>query len=494
VGVATGAIFGRVEKPLMKDYAMHVHYKHAFFLLLALVGLNLVSLAAPVLAQDDKAQEEEGTELGVEAVVYGFPLVIVDVTKRVQTNVEEPNHSGHAPINQFSHFLKYPTAAYKDVVRMNVDTLYSFAWLDVSKEPIILSVPDTQGRYYLMPMLDMWTNVFASPGKRTTGTKAGHFAVIGPDWHGNLPEGVTEIRSPTNTTIIAGRTQANGPADYEVVNAIQRQYKLTPLSVFGKSYAPPKGVVDPGIDMKTPPVEQVSRMDAATFFKTLAALLKSNPPPAADAPVLAKFAKIGIIPGQDFDMSKLSPATARGLGRSVKIAITKLQEAAKNMGRPVNGWNMPPMILGRFDTNYGTRAVVALVGLGANLPEDAIYPSAFVDGDGERLDGNNHYVLHFDKGQLPPANAFWSITMYNAQSFFVDNPINRYNLAGWMPLKFNEDGSLDLYCQKESPGHGRESNWLPAPDGQFSLTMRIYWPKESALDGRWQPPPVRVGK
>src|SRR5271157_4608516 len=186
--------------------------KFAFVLTVAVV-FCLTTMAGSAQAQE-KLTERQAAELGVEAVVYGFPLVIVDMTKRVQTNVEEPNHSGHAPINQFSNFLKYPTAAYKDVVRMNVDTLYSFAWLDLSKEPIILSVPDTDGRYYLMPVLDAFTNVFASPGKRTTGTKAGHFAIVGPDWKGKLPDGVKELKSPTNTAIIAGRTQANGPEDY----------------------------------------------------------------------------------------------------------------------------------------------------------------------------------------------------------------------------------------------------------------------------------------
>ena len=227
-----------------------------------MVRVDFTNPEKPEAGDKAKLTEEEAAKLGVETVVYGYPLVIADVTKRVQTNVEEPTQVGRAPINQFSNFLKYPTAANKDVVRFNADTLYSFAWLDLSKEPMVLSVPDTDGRYYLMPMLDAWTNVFASPGKRTTGTKAGVFAIVGPGWKGTLPEGLTEIKSPTNTVIIAGRTQANGPADYEAVNALQKQYKLTPLSSFGKPYDPPKGVVDSKIDMKTPPVDQVNAMSA----------------------------------------------------------------------------------------------------------------------------------------------------------------------------------------------------------------------------------------
>jgi hypothetical protein len=444
---------------------------------------------ATAKAAADKAREDETAKVGVDAVVYGLPLVIAELTKRVQTNVAGPEPNAHAPVNQLGSMAKYPTAADKDIVRMNVDTLYSFAFLDLTAEPIILSVPDTRGRYYLMPLIDAWTNVFASPGKRTTGTKAGNFAITGPGWTGTLPAGMTEYKSPTNLVMIGGRTQANGPADYNAVHAIQKQYKVTPLSAWGKPYTPPAGVVDPGVDM-SPPVEQVAKMSAATYFKTLAALLKSTPPPPADAPMLAQLAKIGIVPGQDFDMSKLDPVVAKGLEKSVETALAKLQAAAKETGQPVNGWNILPMNLAAFGTDYGLRAVIALIGFGANIAADAIYPSAFVDADGKPLDGANRYVLHFDKGQAPPANAFWSLTMYNAQSFFVENPINRYNIAAWMPLKYNKDGSLDIYIQRESPGKAQESNWLPAPEGEFNVTMRIYWPKTEALDGTWKATPI----
>lgn len=441
---------------------------------------------ATAKAAADKTREDEAAKIGVDAVVYGLPVIIAELTKRVSTNVVAPEPNAHAPVNQFGNMAEYPTAANKDIVRMNVDTLYSFAFLDLAAEPIILSVPDTHGRYYLMPLIDAWTNVFASPGKRTTGTKAANFAITGPGWTGTLPKGMTEYKSPTNTVMIGGRTQANGPADYKAVHAIQKQYKVTPLSAWGKPYTPPPGVVDPGVDM-SPPVEQVSKMSAADFFKMLATQLKSNPPPAAAAPVLAQLAKIGIVSGQDFDMGKLDPAVARGLEKSVQTALAKLEAAAKKTGEPVNGWNSLPRNLADFGTDYGTRGVVALIGFGANLAADAIYPSAFVDADGKPLDGANRYVLHFDKGQAPPANAFWSLTMYNAQSFFVENPINRYDIAAWMPLKYNKDGSLDVYIQRESPGKAKESNWLPAPEGEFSVTMRIYWPKPEALDGTWKP-------
>ena len=444
---------------------------------------------AAAKAAADKAREDEIAKIGVDAVVYGLPIVIAELTKRVQTNVAAPQPDAHAPINQFGHMAKYPTAANKDIVRMNVDTLYSFAFLDLTAEPVILSVPNTNGRYYLMPLIDAWTNIFASPGKRTTGTKAANFVITGPGWTGDLPKGMTEYKSPTNTVMIGGRTQANGPADYAAVHAIQKRYKVTPLSAWGKPYTPPAGVVDPAVDM-SPPVEQLGKMSAAEFFKILATQLKANPAPAADAPVLEQLAKIGIVPGQDFDITKLDPAVAKPLEQSVQTALAKLQAAAKEAGKPVNGWNFLPPNLANFGTDYGTRAAVALIGFGANLPEDAIYPTAFMDADNKPLDGASKYVLHFDKGQAPPANAFWSLTMYNAQSFFVENPINRYNIAAWMPLKYNKDGSLDIYIQRESPGKDKQANWLPAAEGAFSVTMRIYWPKPEALDGTWKPSPI----
>jgi hypothetical protein len=458
---------------------------------LAITLLAMLGTVPAWAAQAGPLSEKEAHQLGIEAVVYGFPLVIVDITQQVQTNVAKAEEGGHAPINQFSNFLKYPDASYKDVVRMNVDTLYSFGWLDLSKEPIVLSVPDPDGRYYLMPVIDAWTNVVASPGKRTTGTKAGNFAIVGPNWRGPLPNGVHEVKSPTNIAIIAGRTQANGPADYAVVNAIQKQYKLTPLSAFGKPYTPPAGVVDPKIDIKTPPVDQVARMSDAEFFMRLARLMRSNPPPAADAPALAKLASIGIVPGQDFNINTLDPAVAKGLKGVVKAALTDLRAAGKETGAPVNGWRVPPMNVANFGTDYGERAVVALIGLGANIAADAVYPMGFEDADSQPLTGANRYVLHFDKGQMPPANAFWSLTMYNAQSFFVANPINRYNIAAWMPLKYNLDGSLDIYIQPDSPGADTESNWLPAAQDEFSVTLRVYWPKESMLNGAWKPPGIR---
>lgn len=451
--------------------------------------------AAEAKAKADAAaaREKEGLEAGIEAVAYGFPLVIMDATRKKLTNV--PQATEHAaPANQFAHMTKFPDAAFKDVVRANVDTLYSTAWLDLAKEPVVLSVPDTKDRFYLMPMVDAWTNIFASPGKRTTGTKAGNYAITGPGWTGKLPAGVKELKATTNMVWIIGRTQTNGPKDYAAVQAIQKQYKLTPLSAWGKPFKPEPGTVDPAIDMKLAPIDAVAKMGTAAYFDAMAALMKLNPPPAEDAPVVDKLAKIGIVAGQKFDASKLDPDFAKGLAKALPAALEKLTAAAKSSGAPVEGWRIPSMKLAAFGTDYGTRAVIALVGLGANLAADAVYPSAYTDAEGKPLNGADKYVLHFPKGQEPPVNAFWSVTMYDPNSFFVDNPMNRYAVSSWMPFKREADGSLKLHIQKDSPGKDKESNWLPAPAGEFNVTLRMYWPKDKApsiIDGTWKPPGIK---
>jgi hypothetical protein len=433
---------------------------------------------------------DEASEIAVEAYVFGYPLVLMDVTRQAMTAV--PKAEGRkAPVNQFIHMREFPDYTMTDVVSPNADTLYSTAWLDLTKEPIILSLPDVGKRYYLMEMLDAWTNVFASPGSRATGNCRGDFAIVGPQWKGKAPADVKEIKSPTNMVWLIGRTQTNGKEDYAAVRAIQDQYKLTPLSAWGKDYRPPDNApVAPGVDVKTPPVEQVAKMDAATFFARLNTLMKDNPPAAADASALNNFAAIGVAPGTPFDLKSLDPAVAKSVEGSVKAAQAKIAaEARKPHGKKVNGWDVMTN-LGRYGTDYLFRSVVALVGLGANLPEDAIYPRATEDTDGRPLNGANSYLVHFPKGQLPPVNAFWSLTMYDSKQFFVQNPISRYAIGDRDKLKFNDDGSLTICIQHDSPGKEKESNWLPAPKDSFNMFMRLYWPKKEIVDGVWKTPGV----
>jgi len=269
------------------------------------------------------------------------------------------------------------------------------------------------------------------------------------------------------------------------------KYKLVPLSSYGKPYVPPEGKVDPAIDRKTPVREQVNKMDTATYFKLLARLMKNNPPSKQDAPMVAKLAKLGIVPGQDFDGAKIPTSAAKLIPAE---AQKKIMDHFKEAGKVVNGWIFTTKT-GLYGTDYLQRALITAIGLGANRPQDAVYPTSEVDGDGKPYSGANKYVIHFPKGQTPPANAFWSITMYNGEYFFVANSLNRYTISPRDALKFNTDGSLDVYIQNKSPGKDRESNWLPAPEGKFILMLRLYWPKEKApsiLDGTWVPPAAKM--
>ena len=474
---------------------MRQRIKFVFSVLLAVVVAGATQPGA-TQAQDTKLDAEEAARIGVEAYIFGYPLVTMEMTRRISTNVAKVEGT-RGPMGQLVNLRSYPSASFRDVTAPNADTLYSTAWLDLSKEPYVFSLPDEQGRYFLLPMLSGWTDVFEVPGKRTTGTGAQTYAITGPGWKGTLPEGVKELKSPTNIVWILGRTYCTGtPDDYKAVHALQDKYSLVPLSSFGKPYTPPMGKVDPSVDMKTPVRDQVHRLDAASYFKMLASLMKENRPAKADGAMVEKLAKIGIVPGNDFDISKLDPATAKALQGVPKVAQEKIMGHFTNAGVFKNGWVYTTQT-GLYGTDYLQRALVTAIGLGANRPQDAVYPTSEVDGDGKPYDGANKYVMHFPKGQTPPAKGFWSLTMYNAEYFFVDNPLNRYSISPRNDLKYNEDGSLDLYIQKDSPGKDKESNWLPAPQGKFILMLRLYWPQETApsiIDGTWTPPAAKVAK
>jgi len=453
-----------------------------------LVGLSVGGTAQ---AQPSTADVQSAA---VDAYIYGYPLVTMELTRRNFTNVAKPDGKS-APMGYFVNVPKYPAASDKRVTAPNADTLYSTAWIDVGKEPYILHVPDEHGRYYLMPMLSGWTDVFADPGKRTTGTAAADFAITGPGWKGTLPAGIkAEYKSPTSIVWVLGRTYSTGTrADYAAVNAIQAQYKLTPLSAWGKPYTPPPGVVNPAWDTKDPVRDQVDSMDGATYFRLLAELMKTNPPAAADAPMVATMAKIGLVPGQDFDPTKLTADQSAAVQAAPRPAQGSIMGLLKET-QLTNGWNVFTKI-GVYGTAYRLRALVTAIGLGANRPQDAIYPVAEVDADGKPFDAANRYVMHFAAGQLPPVDGFWSLTMYDDQYFFVPNKLNRYTLSARNSLKHNADGSVDLYLQASDPGAAKEANWLPTTQsGTFIPMLRLYWPKEtppSILDGSWKPPPIQ---
>jgi hypothetical protein len=454
-------------------------------------GAGLLSIPAVSTAAhaETATSEQELHAIGVQAYLYLYPLVTMDLTRKQLTNVTRPE-GVHAPMNTFINLGEYPSADLRVVVRPNFDTLYSTAFLDLTKGPVIVSALDTGGRYYLLPMLDMWTDVFASPGWRTTGTQAGNFLITPPGWNGAVPSGTTRISAPTPYVWIIGRTKTDGAQDYDAVHKIQAGYKITPLPQWGKAPVPPTGMVDPTVDMKTPPKTQVDAMPADRFFSYAAELLKVNPPHITDQPIIAQLKKIGIEPGKSFALDGAAPAVRSALTSAPGEAQQLMAWKLPTMARVANGWSMNTDTMGVYGNYYLKRAIVAQVGLGANLPEDAIYPINLADDAGKPLDGTNKYTLHFDKGNAPPAEAFWSVTLYDSDGFQVANQLNRFALSSWMPFKYNGDGSLDLFFQNESPGAAKETNWLPAPRGPFNLTMRLYAPKSEALTGKWNPPPV----
>jgi len=472
---------------ITRRYAMAAGLGTAFS---ALSCSSRAEFDGPVLRTAEGGEE---FWLATDAYIYGYPLVTMEMTRRVMTNV--PAIQGtRGPMGQFIKLRQYPDASFRDVTAPNADTLYTTAWLDVGKEPWVLSIPDMKDRYFLVPLLDGWTNVFQVPGKRTTGTKAQTYAITGPGWQGTLPDGVKEYKSPTSIVWILGRIYCTGtPEDYAAVHALQDRFQLVPLSAYGKPYTPAAGPVDASIDMKTAVRDQVNHMDAASYFGLLAQLMKANPPAAADAPELAKFAKIGLVAGKDFDTSKLD---ADFVKRIPQVAVDRimLQFKVGKSVKNINGWIFDHEA-GVYGTDYLNRAFVTAIGLGANRIQDAVYPTSMKDADGKAYDGANKYIVRFTKGQLPPVRGFWSITMYDGNYFFVQNPINRYSISARQNLKANPDGSIDLYIQNQSPGTDKQSNWLPAPKDKFILMMRMYWPNEkspSIIDGSWKPPAVKT--
>jgi hypothetical protein len=421
--------------------------------------------------------------IALEAYLYLYPLVTMEVTRRQMTNLEAGQKIGFGPMNQFTHTREFPPADFKAVVRPNFDTLYSITWLNLHDGPKVVTVPDAADRYYLLPLYDMWTDAFAVPGYRTSGTHEQHYAILPPGWQGNLPADVEPIQSPTPIVWVIGRTQTNGPADYDAVHVFQDGMKIRALASWPDEPEAVVADIDAGVDMDTPPLDQVNGMSAKDYFTFASALIGEHPPHITDWSMLARMRRLGIRPGEQFDAAGLDdvPAAAQGV----------MQNAMPHMATITNGWQMNTDSMGVYGDFYLKRAIVAMMGLGANPVDDALYPINLTDADGVALDGGNDYVLHFEESELPPVDAFWSVTMYDDAGFQAANELDRFAIGDRDDLSFNDDGSLDIYIQNKNPGPERESNWLPAPTGPLGVTMRLYAPRPEALDGRWAPPPIR---
>lgn len=445
-------------------------------------ALLLALLAAALLVAGTLWAKAEHIVLGAEGYMFGYPLVIMDLTRAGSAQIV-------APPNTLKRVRAFPDASFREVVRPNVDTLYTSAFIDMADGPFVLELSPQSQRYELMPLMDGWTNVFAAPGTRTLGSRGGRFLLAGPGWQGETPEGLQLLRAPTRMVWLIGRTQTNGAADYPVVHQLQDGIRLRTLADWRAGIEPPPPAWQPAAERPVPPVQQMQAMGTTEFFERLARLMVDNPPAAADEPMLVKLARIDVAPGRPPTWGLLD-RWAVGLGRW--IADRRVARELKQPRDAVNGWATPPAVLGDYGTHYNLRAVVAMVGLGANLPADATYPNTRVDGEGRPLHGSHRYGLHFAQGELPPVRAFWSVTAYGADDFLIANPLGRHALGDRDPLVFNADGSLDLWVQAEPPEPARRANWLPVKVGEpFLLNARLYWPQAAALEGRWHMPPVQ---
>jgi hypothetical protein len=436
------------------------------------------ALLTTMMARAQGPVPNDLTAIAERAYVYAYPLVLMEATGAAM------------PLNYLTHIRSFPDANFRLIVRPNADTLYSTAWLDVSKEPMLLRVPDSGGRFYLLQFMDAWTETFADPGKRTTGTGEKWFALVGPGWSGTLPAGVTQLNSATNHIWLLGRTQTNGVSDYDSVHAFQNGMRLVPLSEYpgAPTQLPSPSAAAMQRSPGASPVDRIKAMTPTAFFTTFAQELKSDPPHTADQPIIHDLARIGLVPGQDFDPSKLSPEQMQAINAGAAAAAVRIEQFVASAGTKQPGWQSFQGVVGRYGTNYVARAATARVAIGANPPEDAVYMSSTTDSNGQDLAGSMRYIMHFDASQLPPVLAFWSVTAYDKGGYFIANPINRYAIGDRDKLKFNPDGSLDLYIQNQDPGPEHGANWLPSGAGPFNLTVRLYWPKDAVLNKTWHPP------
>ena len=448
-------------------------------------------------------------ETALDAYIYGYSLIATEVTRVQMTNVTQ-RKGMQAPMGQFTNVKRFPLVDYRGVSAPNADTLPSWAWVDVS-QPQVFSHIDMGKHYFAFPMVNMWMTIFDSPGTRSTGSKSAVYLLTGPDWKGKVPPGMKHIRSSTRYMAIVGRTYVNGTdQDFKAVNWLQDSLQLEPLETWGrksqagktsqasKKAAPRAPRVDPnpGFSMMLAPPDAIAAMSSTAYFTMLTRLMCKDAPPAPeDAPIVKRMASIGIEPCKPFDQDKLASDARVVLKDLPRAALEKLSQARPAIAQEKNGWLISKG-LGVYGTDYLKRAVTAAFGWPANLQADAVYPYALKDGTGQTLNGSNNYTLTFAAGQTPPVEGFWSITMYQVDKgwWFVPNALNKFTVSPRDQLKPNKDGSLTLYFQATSPGKDKESNWLPAPKGEFVPMLRMYWPREkppSILDGSWAPPAIQ---
>ncbi|MDQ6438166.1 DUF1254 domain-containing protein [Mesorhizobium sp. LHD-90] len=470
---------------------------------LACVAPNTVATAADKRTPPPELGTMSGLEaqafyLGVNAVMWGYPAVFFEDLMRGRTppDAEEKTGNPRAQVNQFGLVRDLRGPEFKQIATPNNDTLYAQAFVDVSREPLVLSVPEVDpDRYYVMQLWDVNGDTFGHVGSRVTGRGAGDYALVGPDWKGELPEGVKRIDSEYNNFAIWGRIGVNGPDDVGNARAIQDKLRLTPLSQFGKSeeQVPP----DMAFSEQRVAYEKPADLpDGLEFYYKLARSMKHTPPkPVQDAVVADSLAYIGFRnDNTEFDYKSLSEEEIAGLSKAYQFALHVMDVNAQTVGVAVNNWRWNPKS-GIMGTDYLFRAAWAKWYTGGNASEEAIYMDGRIDDKGEPFDGGKKYTMRFEKGQQPNVNDFWSLSMYHlSDGSFVENPIKRYSIGDHTPgIVTADDGSLTLYVQHDEPTDpAQKANWLPAPEGGFYLNLRLYGPDDGLANGTWAPPTVKV--
>jgi hypothetical protein len=454
------------------------------------------TLSPPGKAVPAKQDLAEIRAIAEEGFIYGLPIVM-NYAVMYMYCVDRTSGQYRVPFNQI--FSERRVFSFKDtaIITPNSDTAYSMAWLDLRTEPFVLSVPAVEkNRYYAVMLNDGNTFNYGYIGSRATGNDAGHYLVAGPDWNGQAPAGIRKVfRSSTQFSLVVFRTQLLNPKDMPNVEKVQSGYKVQPLSAFLRRPAP-----TPTPEITFPVFTQSLLKE--NFFDYLDFALQFAPAGPEEADIRARLARIGVGPGKAFNFRDLDPEHKLEVEAGMKAGDQKVDEKVAAIGRDINGWRIGSAFGNRefYRGDWLLRAAAARTGIYGNDAEEALYPLARTLANGEPLDGSRHnYTLTFKPGQLPPVNAFWSITMYDGKTqLLIRNPIDRYLInASMLPsLRRNRDGSLTLYIQKKSPGKDKEANWLPAPDGPIYLVMRLYWPKTTPPsilppgEGAWQPPAI----
>jgi hypothetical protein len=437
--------------------------------------------------ETDLALENMAYALGLQAYVWGFPVVVNEHSRLGMASSEKIiPHKLRGPLNTLVHAQALLTPDFEDVQSPNNDTLYTTFWLDLRDEPLVLHVPDTAGRFYTYQFVDAYTNNFAYVSQRTYGFQEMDFAICGPGWSGKLPQGVTRIDCPTPTVFVIGRLGVSGPEDVPPVHALQKRMSLVPLSHFGESDYKPET-----LKLAKPTCAYDGPL---AFFEELGDLIVQNPPPARDHGLMGLFKEIGLTVDHGFDVDPLPEPIKSGLERALQDGGAVIAAKAKSMGREINGWRLAPVAPEYFGNDYVYRAAVGWQSMYVNDPVEAYYPGVYADREGHPLDASKQkYMLRFEAENMPPVGAFWSTTMYDLEKrLMVANPINRYSIGDRTSgLQYGDDGSLEIYIQHQSPGSDKESNWLPAPYAPFYMLMRLYLPRIEILNGQYEIPAVQ---